>query len=75
LTPNERRVAEDRRDCYWLYIVTNCGAAPVLQQPIENPARYNWREVSQVKHYRLSVNALTSPMQLREKPPSYGSDT
>ena len=24
LTPNERRVAEDRRDCYWLYIVTNC---------------------------------------------------
>ena len=23
LTPNERRVAEDRRDCYWLYIVTN----------------------------------------------------
>ena len=22
LTPNERRVAEDRRDCYWLYIVT-----------------------------------------------------
>ena len=24
LTPNERRVAEDRRDCFWLYIVTNC---------------------------------------------------
>jgi len=75
LTPNERRVAEDRRDCYWLYIVTNCGAAPVLQKPIENPARYNWHEVSQVKHYRLSVNALTSPLQLREKPPSYGADT
>ncbi len=27
LTPNERRVAEDRRDCYWLYVVTNCGVA------------------------------------------------
>ena len=26
LTPNERRVAEDRRDCYWLYVVTNCAA-------------------------------------------------
>lgn len=73
LTPNERRVAEDRRDCYWLYIVTNCGAAPVLQDPIENPARYDWHEVSQVKHYRLSVNALTNPMQLREKPPGYGA--
>ena len=23
LTPNERRVAEDRRDCYWLYVVTH----------------------------------------------------
>jgi len=22
LSPNERRVAEDRRDCYWLYVVT-----------------------------------------------------
>ena len=26
LTPNKRRVAEDRRDCYWLYIVTNCAS-------------------------------------------------
>jgi hypothetical protein len=24
LTPNERRVAEDRRDCFWLYVVTHC---------------------------------------------------
>ena len=28
LTPNERRVAEDRRDCYWLYVVTDCSTAP-----------------------------------------------
>jgi hypothetical protein len=28
LPPNECRVAEDRRDCYWLYVVTNCQAAP-----------------------------------------------
>jgi hypothetical protein len=26
LTPNEKRVAEDRRDCYWLYVVTDCDA-------------------------------------------------
>ncbi|HSW09568.1 MAG TPA: helicase-related protein, partial [Bacillota bacterium] len=38
LTPNERRVAEDRRDCYWLYVVTNCGSKPQLQGPIEDPA-------------------------------------
>lgn len=28
LTPNERRVAEDRRDCFWLYVVTDCDTAP-----------------------------------------------
>jgi hypothetical protein len=30
---NERRVAEDRRDCYWLYVVTNCNSNPKLQEP------------------------------------------
>jgi len=28
-SPNEKRVAEDRRDCYWLYVVTNCSTEPV----------------------------------------------
>ena len=46
LSPNERRVAEDRRDCYWLYVVTNCAAEPQLQEPIEDPARFPWHEVS-----------------------------
>ena len=36
LTPNERRVAEDRPDCYWLYIVTNCAAEPALQERPES---------------------------------------
>ena len=30
LTPNEKRVADDRPDCYWLYVVTDCGAQPRL---------------------------------------------
>jgi hypothetical protein len=34
LTPNERCVAEDRRDCYWLYVVTDCDTTPRLQEPI-----------------------------------------
>ena len=38
LTPNEKRVAEDRRDCYWLYVVTNCADSAVLQAPITDPA-------------------------------------
>ena len=71
LTPNERRVAEDRRDCYWLYVVTNCNTKPVLQEPIKDPARFPWHEVVKVQHYWLEVNAMTKPMQLRERPPSY----
>ena len=71
LTPNERRVAEDRRDCYWLYIVTNCADAPILQKPIQDPARIQWREVSKVQHYWMEVNAMTEPMQVREAGAEY----
>ena len=28
LTPNEYEVAEDRRDCYWLYVATDCNTSP-----------------------------------------------
>lgn len=73
LTPNERRVAEDRRDCYWLYVVTDCTAEPVLQPPIEDPARFPWHEVRQVAHYYLSVDALKEPMEVREPKPPYGA--
>lgn len=73
LTPNEHRVAEDRPDCFWLYVVTNCNAIPALQEPIRDPARLNWHEVSKVAHYYLSVNAMQSPMQVRQDPPPYGA--
>ena len=66
LTPNERRVAEDRRECYWLYVVTNCSSAPELQSPIGDPARFPWREFTKVEHYYLSVNALKQPIEVRE---------
>ena len=56
LTPNEKRVAEDRRDCYWLYVVTNCAAKPTLAQ-INDPARLPWHEVT-VSHYSLSTEAM-----------------
>ena len=72
LTPNERRVAEDRRDCYWLYVVTYCAAKPQLEEPIEYPARFPWHEVSKVQHYWLEVDAMTRPMQVREERATYG---
>ena len=66
-----RAGAEDRRDCYWLYVVTNCGAEPRLQEPIKDPARFHWHEPTQVAHDYLSVDALTRPMQVREESPPY----
>ena len=74
LTPNERRVAEDRRDCYWLYVVTNCAAQPTLQEPVKDPARFPWREVTKVAHYWLEVNAMTKAMQVGEASPDYGGE-
>jgi superfamily II DNA or RNA helicase len=75
LTPNERRVAEDRRDCYWLYVVTDCGSVARLQDPIRDPARLDWNEVTKVAHYYLSVNAMTKPMEQRDDSAPYGNDS
>lgn len=74
LTPNEKRVAEDRRDCYWLYVVTHCKTQPRLQEPIKDPARLDWHEVKKVDHYYLSVDAMTQPMRVKEDSPQYGSE-
>ena len=71
LSPNERRVAEDRRDCYWLYVVTKCAGSPQLQEPIQDPASFPWHEVSKVQHYWLQVDAMTQPMRVREEGASY----
>jgi len=71
LTPNERRVAEDRPDCFWLYVVTDCDRIPTLQGPIRDPARLDWTEVSKVAHYYLSVDAMTAPMEVHGDSPPY----
>jgi len=72
LTPSEQRMAEDRRDCYWLYIVTNCATKPTLQEPVKDLVRLEWHEVTKVAQYYLSVNAMTRPMQVREDEAPYG---
>lgn len=59
LTPNEKRVAEDRPDCYWLYVVTNCKEdSPTLNEPILNPAKMPWNEVKKIDHYYLTLTAI-----------------
>lgn len=72
LKRSKRRVSEDRRDCYLLYVVTGCKSEPNLQEPIKNPARFPWHEVKKVDHYYLSGDALTQPVQVRDEPEPYG---
>jgi superfamily II DNA or RNA helicase len=59
LTPNEKRTAEDRRDCYWLYAVTRCKSpeGPRLMT-IKDPAQMEWDEVRKIDHYALAVRSL-----------------
>ena len=72
LTPNERRVAEDRRDCYWLYVVTGCADQPRLMEPIRDPARFEWNEVKKVAHYYMKVAEMTRPMPMLDGGPASG---
>jgi len=58
VTPNEHRVAEDRRDCYWLYVVTDCASEQPKLRAHKDPARFGWREVTQVAHYTMPAGAL-----------------
>jgi superfamily II DNA or RNA helicase len=73
LTPNERRVAEDRRDCFWLYVVTDCATDPKLTL-VPDPAARPWHEVTKVAHYYLAVDALKQPTEIRERPTPYGEN-
>ena len=63
LSPNEHRVAEDRRDCFWLYVVTHCATEPTLREPIHDPARFSWREITKVQNYWMQVDSMANEAQ------------
>jgi superfamily II DNA or RNA helicase len=59
ITPNEHRVAQDRRDCYWLYVVTKCNTEPTLEA-IKDPASQSWQAVQKIQHYTMPTQSLAS---------------
>lgn len=65
-------VAEDRPHCFRLCVVTGCDNALRLQEPIRDPARIDWNEVTNLAHYYLEVNAMTQPVQVCEDIQPYG---
>jgi len=48
------------------------GTKPTLQEPVKDPAKFPWHEVTKVAHYWLEVNAISKPMQVREDEAPYG---
>ena len=58
LTPNEFRVAQDRRDCYWLYVVTGCKTEKTNLGPHKDPANYPWQPVQKIEHYVLPLSKI-----------------
>ena len=50
----------------------NCGAWTALQEPIKDPARLSWHEVSKISDYYQAVGAMPRPIQVREDTPTYG---
>ena len=59
LTPNEKRTAEDRRECYWLYVVTRRKRpeSPRLTT-LPDPAQIEQDEIRRVDHYARSFKDL-----------------
>lgn len=58
LTPNEHRVAEDRPDCFWLYVVTKSKSGKPELHRRPDPAALDWTSISMVQHYSLSTRVL-----------------
>jgi Protein NO VEIN, C-terminal len=58
LTLSEHRVAEDRRGCYWLCVVTDCREDNPQPRRIRNPVGRSWKAVTRVALYTFSSNEL-----------------
>ena len=74
LTPNEHRVAEDRRDCYWLYVVVDCRSPTPRLITEQDPASREWREVKKVAHYTLDVSRVGGKYQVKEQVRPYNNN-
>ena len=58
LTPNEHRVAQDRPECYWLYVVTRCKSDSPMLQTRRDPASSRWNPVQKIQHYTAKTTDL-----------------
>lgn len=58
LTPNEHRVAEDRPECYWLYVVSDCKTDEPKLRTHRNPVSSPWKPVHKIQHFVLRASEI-----------------
>jgi hypothetical protein len=56
-----------------LYLFHEISRCPVAARhaPVEDPARFEWNDVTKVSHYYLTVDALSKPMRVCEQEIAY----
>lgn len=71
LTSNEYRTAQRLANDYWLYVVFHCATPNPNINILRNPAMLEWQPIVKVEHYRLKVESITRPVDLRQDVAEY----
>lgn len=71
LTSNEYRTAQRLANDYWLYVVFQCATANPSINILRNPATLDWQPIVKVEHYRLKVDSIRNPVELRQDRAGY----
>jgi superfamily II DNA or RNA helicase len=72
LTSNEYRTAQRLGNDYWLYVVFHCATPDPTVNILRNPATLDWQPIVKVEHYRLKVESIRNPVELRQESADYG---
>jgi len=75
LTSNEYRTAQRLGNDYWLYVVFHCATPDPTVNILRNPATLDWQPIVKVEHYRLKVDSIRRPVELREDRMTYLTGT
>lgn len=71
VTSNEYKTAQRLGNDYWLYVVFHCATPKPNINVLRNPATLDWQPIVKVEHYRLKVESVKHPVELRQDSARY----